>query len=230
MQIIIGNSIGVNRTSTLGGEFEYTAIDNNFSMEFDRAAGDYMTTGINIPTDSDITVSFWVKGNTKAGFFTPGIFPFGIGVGGNSTSGRIHADKFMIQSLDNDGVNFGNRIVDIDIYDGNWYHMVFTRSNATGQYFAYVNGINVQWTGYSGASSAPSITINPSGDLYIGTAGANTAYCFDGIIDEFAIWDVVLGDPTIEAIYNTTNDSDTGQVADLSETPEGVPLAWYRFE
>ena len=49
------------------------------------------------------------------------------------------------------------------------------------------------------------------------------------MLDEVAIWNDKLSQSTIEKIYNTTNDN-PGKVADLSETPEGAPLAWYRFE
>ena len=231
-----GYGIGEVLTSTKsaatrgGSAFEYTAIDNNFSMEFDRAAGTYIPTGVTVAADSDLTVSLWIKGGTNPG--ATNNMPFGIGLqgtSGNATAGRMWGGKFTMQTNDNTGANFGNRQVNIDIYDGNWHHIVFTRSNATGQYFAYANGVNVQWTGIFGASDAPSITTNPSGALFLGTALGNTSYCFDGIIDEFALWNTVLNDSTIEAIYNTTIDN-PGKVADLSETPEGVPTAWYRFE
>ena len=69
MQIIIGNSIGVNRTSTLGGgPFEYTAIDNNFSMEFDAASSEYIDCGY-FPQFSGATkssFSFWLNRTTTS--------------------------------------------------------------------------------------------------------------------------------------------------------------------
>ena len=48
---------GVPEIPAGGGSFEYTAIDNIYSMEFDRAAGTYIPTGVIITTDSDLTVS-----------------------------------------------------------------------------------------------------------------------------------------------------------------------------
>ncbi len=54
-------------------------------------------------------------------------------------------------------------------------------------------------------------------------------YFLQGNIDELAVWNTALSEQTIEGIYNTTNDN-PGKVADLSETPEGTPTAWYRFE
>ena len=198
-------------------------IDNVYSMDFDRAAGTYMTTGINIAADSNFSVSFWVKGGVAAGVNNN--YAFGIGGGSNSTPGRLWSNKFIIQSNDNTGANFGNRVIDIDIYDGDWHHLVFTRDNSTGQYFAYTAGANVQWIGVYGAGNAPSITLNPSGDLYLGTAGGSATYSFDGKVDEFALFDYTLNADQVLEIYNATS---SGKTADLSSmaTP---PVAWYRM-
>ncbi len=176
-----------------GGGFEYTAIDNSYSMEFDRAAGSYMTTGITVASGSDLTISFWIKGGTSGGFTNQ--MPFGIGLqgtSGNATAGRTWGNNYVMHT------------------------------------FAYVNGAIVQWIGTFGAPNATSITTDPAGDLYLGTADNNASYAWDGIIDEFAIWYGVLADTTIEAIYNATANN-PGKVADLSETPEGAPTAWYRM-
>ena len=54
-------------------------------------------------------------------------------------------------------------------------------------------------------------------------------YGYSGNIDEVAVWkDVILSEETIQAIYDVTANN-PGKVADLSETPEGVPTAWYRM-
>ena len=201
-------------------------ITNQYSFNFDRASGTYMTTGITLAADSNFSVSFWIKGGVKANFFTPGIFPFGAGNGSNSTLGRIHANKFMLQTADNTGGNGANRVVDIDIYDGNYHHIAFTRDNASGQFFAYADGINVIWTGVSGGSDSPSLTFNPSGDLYLGTAGGNTSYAFDGWLDEFALFYRTLTEEEIKAIYDATT---SGKTADLNTLSTGAPYAWYRM-
>ena len=113
----LSNLPGVSRPG--GGGPSGPSVDqiaNQYSFEFDRAAGTYMTTGINIAADSNFSVSFWVKGNTGVTAYA-GIFPFAVGSASNSTLGRMHPSgvcKFMIQSTDNTGANFGNRIIDID--------------------------------------------------------------------------------------------------------------------
>ena len=51
---------------------------------------------------------------------------------------------------------------------------------------------------------------------------------WNGKIDEVAIWSTALSESTIQNIYDTTANN-PGKVADLSETPEGAPTAWYRM-
>ena len=241
----LANLPGVSRPGKPGGGSSTPSVDqiaNQYSFKFDRAAGTYMPTGINIATDSNFSVSFWVKGNISAAV-NPGIFPFSIASSGgnsggaNSTIGRMHLSggvaKFMIQSRDNTNVSntFGNRVININIYDGNWYHIVFTRDNTSGQVFAYVNGVNVQWTGVFSSSSAPSITLNPSGNLHFGSAWDAiqknfSSYAWDGWLDEFALFDRVLQEDDIKAIYDATT---AGMTADLSTLSTGAPTAWYRM-
>ncbi len=202
-------------------------IANQYSFEFDRTAGTYMKTGITLAADSDFSVSFWIKGGTTAGFTNN--FPFAIGTLGtsnNATAGRIWGSKFIIQWYDNTGANFGNRNIDVDIHDGNWHHMVFTRDNASGQYFAYADGVNKQWIGLFGASDAPSLTLNPSGEIFFGTAAGNPSFSWDGWLDEFALFNRVLQEEEIEAIYDATT---AGMTADLSTLSTGAPTAWYRM-
>ena len=69
---------------------------------------------------------------------------------------------------------------------------------------------------------------NDPADFEIGRKGNNTNN-FIGHIDEVAVWkDVILSEETIQAIYNATANN-PGKVADLSQTPEGAPTAWYRM-
>ena len=230
----LANLPGQGKSSGGGGGSTPTVdlINNDYSMKFDRASATYMQTGINIAADSDFSVSFWVKGGTPAGFVNN--HAFGIGQGGNpGTAGRLWGNRFIVQSYDNTGANFGNRVIDIDIYDGNWHHLVFTRDSSTGQYFAYTAGANVQWIGIYGASNAPSVVFQtpPSGDLYLGIAESSSApnpFAFDGSIDEFALFNRVLQEEEIKAIYDSTNDN-PGKTANLDTLSTGAPLAWYRM-
>ena len=81
-------------------------------------------------------------------------------------------------------------------------------------------------------SSSPTSAVGfPDYNLDIGAlngGGGSPGDFFLGNIDEFAIFNTVLSANTIQAIYNTTANN-PGKVADLTETPEGLPSAWYRM-
>ena len=217
MQIIIGNSIGVNRTSTLGGgPFEYTAIDNNFSMEFDGT--NYMDLGDNPPIFTNFSLSFWYKQNGAAGSF-------------EAVVGRDTIDGGILTSI-----VFNSGLLSFKNRPGSWTpltttiasntefkHYLITYNSSTNELKGYCNGsLEVTTTPvFSGATG------NEHSFNRIGRYG--TVYYLDGLLDELSVWSTVLSEPTIEAIYNTTNDN-PGKAADLSETPEGAPVAWYRFE
>ena len=228
MQIIIGNSIGVNRTSTLGGgPFEYTAIDNNFSMEFDGT--NYIDVGN--PSELQITgalsISAWVK-------FTGNIAPIvskyesgsaarpkSFGLDGDR-SGSNNSPVFFIYSS---GTIYSTPTSVKTVDDGNWHHLVGVFNPSTSLQL-YIDGQLEQ----ENTTSIPAFIDNDAVDFVIGaieSLGSPVTF-FTGNIDEVATWNTVLSEGTIEAIYNTTNDN-PGKAADLSETPEGVPVAWYRM-
>jgi hypothetical protein len=70
-------------------------------------------------------------------------------------------------------------------------------------------------------------TTTASTSLNIGSYDGASNF-FLGKADEAAIWSTVLSEETIQAIYDATANN-PGKVADLSETPEGQPTAWYRM-
>jgi len=229
MQIIIGNSIGVNRTSTLGGNpFEYTPIDNNYSMEFDGSS-DYIDAGqiSAMNGTSDYTISLWFNADgtalvtnkrilsTQSSSASPGAdiyFDNGTGIlsariGWSSGSTGYALNTSLTSGLPNDV----------------WHHLVIVVDIVGLNYTAYIDngtGIVVNRVSFSMSGTFE--------DLKIGSYGTGATSFWDGYIDEVAIWNTKLSEPTIEAIYNTTNDN-PGKAADLSETPEGIPVAWYRM-
>ena len=214
MQIIIGNSIGVNRLGG-AGPFEYTPIDNNYSMEFD-GVDDYISVPSFTTSGDDLTISLWLKAENLGSGDPNGAFVYG------------DANNFIYYNLNeviyakvngNTSILVANSGGVPQIFGtGNWHHLAITKSGSTLTW--WIDGVSYADLGTSGTGG---FTMN-----YIGGA-SGPLYPLNGNLDEIAIWDKSLSDSTIEAIYNTTNDSDTGQVADLSETSEGAPVAWYRM-
>ncbi len=229
MQIIIGNSIGVNRTSTLGGEFEYTAIDNNFSMEFD-GVDDYVdlveiaprfVTSTGDANTEPWSVSMWVNFDASANNV---FIQLPLGTINRTWSLLFTASKIAF------GHRYETAIVTENgstaINSNQWNHIAVTfdgvDKSLLSSWKLFINGSPIVITTRSHFGT------NDSGELTIGKIFTNIYG--NNKTDEVALWNTALSEGTIEAIYNTTNDSDAGQVANLLETPEGAPVAWYRFE
>jgi hypothetical protein len=210
-------------TSGAAGPFEYTPIDNNFSMEFDGT--NYLNAGNDpaLQLTSDISISCWFKTSTT-GVVQPLVSKrnnafnlYGYQAYVNSTNEL----QFLVTLA---GVNTYQAVGTTNtIVDGQWHHAVF-RLKQNDTIDIYLDG-QPEATASVGAESF----VESNSDLQIGyqQVGASNYYMV-GNIDEVALWGTILSEGTIEAIYNTTNDN-PGKAADLSETPEGVPVAWYRM-
>jgi hypothetical protein len=215
MGIINGIGIAIETTTqdgvpSGGPPFEYTAIDNNYSMTFDG------TNRISIPEvvySGAFSFSFWVKPASLTNAFVFG------DIISNSYFVWLFSTTQVWLKTNSGSYTFsesgGNNIV-ID----SWQHITITRDDS--------NNINCYRNGLAFGSSstlAGNFELNSIGEVY----SAINSWRLNGALDEFATWNTALSQETIEKIYNTTNDN-TGKVADLSETPEGAPTAWYRFE
>jgi len=227
MGLIAGIAAAIETSSndeaaTGGSPFEYTPIDNNYSMEFDGT--NYIDCGdFSVYDTGDLSFSIWVYKtvnlpNNQYVFSSSGASAkAGIDVAINRYDSVAVARRTMTADADT------GYVASVGFTLNNWHHIVGTYEDSTKTIKLYVDGVLKDTT--VGSAS----TNSASNNLTIGAAPAPSNF-FIGKIDEAAIWNSVLSEGTIEAIYNTTNDSDTGQVADLSETPEGAPVAWYRFE
>jgi len=206
------NTIGSGAARGGGGPppFEYTAIANNYSMTFDG------TNRISIPEvvySGAFSFSFWVKPTNLTLAFIAG------DINSNSYLIWLQSTTLILLKTNSGTYNFsesgGNNIV-----VGSWQHITITRDGS--------NNINCYRNGLAFGSSstlAGNFELNSIGEVY----SAINSWRLNGVLDEFATWNTALSQETIEKIYNTTNDN-PGKVADLTETPEGTPTAWYRFE
>ena len=219
-----------------GGAFEYTAIDNSFSMELD-GAGSYFETGItDLP--AYVSISLWVKSTSPVWAGNPSLvtrrdvpyqrFPYSI----FWNAGNVYA-RFRIQSSSSptNGVNLQTGLAS-GLNDGQWHHIVAFFDGTKGA--LYVDSSEVSTVLVSSITGGVEGPLWPNGNpnynvenytTWIGKAVTTT---FDGKLDEVAIWNSAISENTIQAIYDATANN-PGKVADLSETPEGLPSAWYRM-
>lgn len=248
--MFLGNTITVPNIVNLpgqaggGGAFEYTAIDNSFSMEFDGSSSIYFAGDIDtLNAVTSFSISVWIKPTVVpvpttqyifSKYFANGdrieIYVAGGGVVFVNSSGN---------SLSYRSQSFSQADVPAPV-DG-WYHLAmaydgsFTDSDPTeqnkGRLKGYINGV-VTTNNVTGTQKPQSANL-VNRYAYIGTRNLSNTVApgsgiYDGYIDEFAIFSQTLSESTIQAIYDTTINN-PGKVAELSETPEGLPAVWYRM-
>ena len=171
-------------------------VANTYSMNFDSASSQY----ISVPTTSntgDISVSFWVKYSTGYSAYIAsgdGIFAY-----------LRFAFQYGKLSFVYANVNYD---LTTDIKDGNWHHVVVTYDQSEATVKGYTDG-SLSET-HTSKSAGTNNNIQTIGAWRTGTTGY-----FNGGIDEFAVFNTVLGEDAIAEIYNATNNN-TGKALDLS--------------
>jgi hypothetical protein len=158
-------------------------IANNFSMTFD-GVNDY----INVSTNSslnfgtgDLTYSIWVK----ADFSSSNRYFIGTATDPTSNNGGIaigtHSSQYPSWRVWFSGTMFNTGTA--AVADGQWHHLVLTRSSGTVQ--VYVDGQ------VDGASTTITTSITNSADIRLGQLTNGLEY-WSGEIDEVAIFDKAL--------------------------------------
>lgn len=251
----LANLPGPSRPGGASDVNPFTPIDNLYSMEFD-GVGAYIDAGLHPPLTSatTFTIMFWMKANDPGGTTQRLVTRraansdrIDLGVGGNELI--INVSSFVLDQ----GTQFGLAIGRIDFSSTDWNHIavVFNgnfnvqgaalvngspnaqmQAQNRGRVKTYINGVFTPFKNYSTMFFPPRMRafIN---NTYIGVihvTGGNTPLLgyFDGYLDEVAFYTQTLSAKTIEDIVEITTNQ-TGKVADLNDTPEGVPFAWYRM-
>ena len=263
-----------------GGAFEYTAIDNSFSMEFDGAASRMqLTDGAthftpDVPSattgETEGSISFWFKLNNAGTGGGKTLMSLTCGAGGSNGyifikyNQASQASRYIrIYTVGANATQTGPLVTQSFIYDNSnptwsgsgitweqdvWYHLAYVYdASATNRVKIYINGNEFLLPNDTNASSTDGartlgevpyslpysykIAAATYPQINLGCArNTLTSYgeFWSGYIDEAATFTKALSADTIQAIYDTTANN-PGKVADLSETPEGAPEAWYRM-
>jgi hypothetical protein len=144
----------------------------------------------------NLSIEFWFK--STQGLGTTGQWPQYAGLVDSNTDGSNN--DFGV-SLSADGrVMAGVGTPDATIWsdagydDGLWHHVVFTRTQSSGIFTLYVDGVGV--AAAVGSTSALTTTAN----INFGRIAAGTNY-YQGHIDEVAIYNSVISAATVTAHY-----------------------------
>tara|TARA_B100000900_G_scaffold397006_1_gene396882 strand:+ start:12 stop:1187 length:1176 start_codon:yes stop_codon:yes gene_type:complete len=209
-------------------------LANTFSMSFDRTSPTEISTGIASSTFSKTatwSISAWCKATTRVtalGLFGNTSSATGIRLQtSNPGPGKIGFDFSMV----GDGTFSGYQLTvgqDVSWTASTWYHVVITYdgSETAAGLKMYINNNastsgSPDWSHSSNTNSTLglSIGVRKSGNLG-----------WDGLIDEFAIFDYALTSQQVQEIYNLTNNN-TGKTANLNKLEYATtnPIAWYRM-
>tara|TARA_R100000426_G_scaffold69390_1_gene48281 strand:- start:4687 stop:5481 length:795 start_codon:yes stop_codon:yes gene_type:complete len=251
----LANLPGPSRPGSASDVNPFTPIDNLYSMEFD-GVGSYIDAGLHPPLTSarTFTIMFWMKANNPGGTTQRLVnrrasnsdrIDFAVG----SNELVINVSSLVVDQ----GTQFGLAIGRIDFSSTDWNHIavVFNGNfnvpgaalvngapNAEmveqnrGRVKTYINGVFTPFKTYNTMRFPPYLRafINNTYMGVIHVTGGQTPLqgYFDGYLDEVALYTQTLSAKTIEDIVEITTNQ-TGKVADLNDTPEGAPFAWYRM-
>ena len=196
-------------------------ISNTYSMTFNGVDGYF-----NVPTNpslnfgtGDLTYSIWVK----ADFSSSNRYFIGTATDPTSNNGGIaigtHVSQYPSWRVWFSGTMFNTGTA--AVADGQWHHLVLTRSSGTVQ--VYVDGQ------VDGVSTTITTSITNSADIRLGQLMNGLEY-WSGEIDEVAIFDTALNAGQIyNDIYQPTATA-TNKTADFVNNPNlPNPVAWYRM-
>jgi hypothetical protein len=79
--------------------------------------------------------------------------------------------------------------------NGNWHHVVFTRTKTGGALALYVDGASV------GTATGSQVSLTATANINFGRLATGIQY-YAGSLDEIAIYTTVLTGPTVTAHYN----------------------------
>ena len=127
--------------------------------------------------------------------------------GGNATGDYTSAKKLTVGIFESYGTNDYNASTTNDVADGNWHHMVWTRSGST--ITCYVDASSVGITVNRTNGTGPACNPDNTAALQIGF-GTYLASYLDALVDEpFYITGTALTANWITALYNNQNAPNT---------------------
>jgi len=207
-----------------GGGGGVAQVDNLYSFEFDGVESRFQTDSITL--GNTFTFSLWINANSFATnpviLASPNYFTSGFN--GNFIL-RARNNQLLLASYNGNSTANQELIIasltgsPSPLNAGQWYHVLLTNDGSTAIF--YLNGSPITTTGVNTKSLE-----DLNNGLIIGDGdfrASTTNTCWNGKIDEVAVWNTALSATNAQNIYNATT---TGKTADLSSLS---PVAWYRM-
>jgi hypothetical protein len=212
-----GTIVGAARVAgKYGNALEWNSLDGGDYVLVDDVLSNLTNT---------VTVTLWQNGNPE---MQPQVdYVFDSAPQEKVFRGHIpHGDELIYWDAGgNDYLDNVDRInkaaSDPNQYEGQWNHWAFVKNAVTGEMKIYLNGELWQaGTGHFEPIDVTSLTIGSRND----PDGQGYVYNYDGLIDDFRIYDVVLTEAEITNVMNNKvtsaanlNGDDNVNLADLAE-------------
>ena len=225
--ISLGLGLGGGKSATSSGTPGGTPFANQYSVSFD-GSDDYMDFGTNttINSSSAFSVSVWfnvdnisttypticlLKTNLTKGF----VISLSNATGGNDMYNGVW---FGSATSEFKGFAMSNSTLSAALVSG-WHHLVLTYDGinplSSSSFAVYIDGVNYAATRAVGLGSYSNVN-------YVGKG----AYQFEGLIDEFAIFNSALSASDISTLRGGASAGTLGEPADISSLN---PVGWWRM-
>ncbi|MEM6468653.1 MAG: LamG-like jellyroll fold domain-containing protein, partial [Planctomycetota bacterium] len=174
-----------------------------FSMDFSQDSGSNAYVSVSddasIDISADFSVAFWYNSSDSSSGIRQLIGQYSVGDGFFIAKNSSNALQFVV---DGDSSIVAHSYAGGWMADGNWHHVVATRSGDDFQ--LYVNGVG------NTASTQTVGTVSTGEPLLIGGTDSSD---FEGLLDEVRIYSRALSSADVTALYNNTGaSSSTGQL------------------
>ena len=176
---------------------------NDFSFNFD-SSNDYLDCGVtNLGLSSEVTFSFWAKNNNADLDTDEYIASKYVTSGGNNRSWLIrfkNDDEKLRIVWSSNGTNYSYTTTSSAVSNINtWRHYVITIDSGVPK--VYIDGQDTTIDSVTSSGGLQTSFYDSSANVYIGRYGNDLNTNWNGLIDEFAVWDGILDANDVNKIY-----------------------------
>ena len=239
-----GNNATLGTTNAVAANdpsWNTTTKFGTFGMTFDGVNQDTLnitsSATLNFDNTNPFSIATWIKtGDTSPSAETALVSkntPNPEYMGYNLVLANSGLTFYLVNDNNNNILNTQANKTNVNLFDNLWHYLVLTYdgSQGTSSVNFYIDGKNVGMN-KSASSSTLSQSTRHNYDLMIGrTTYGGTDSTFNGTLDEFAIWNISLGNTTIEQFYqlgwgyfNSTNF--TSRVFDAQAIVNWSYISW----
>lgn len=190
------NDLTDNNTVTQGTGKQGNAAD------FERSNSEHLSRADNasLSITGDLSVSFWSKPETvhngNDAWFSKSGGSGNFGVLAEMSAHTTERIRFFVSS---NGTSITQKDWNITLVAGTWYHFVFVYDASAGSCELFIDGVS-----YGKVTGLPTSIYDNTTDFQLGASDidGSTGRHYDGLLDEFALYDRILNYGDILDLYN----------------------------